>query len=136
MTIPIHDCLVMGKPHGPHNWWYTSSGGGHQLGESFVPDHGTWDSVERNVKQWHCEGTKENIVTKNATDNAGFLWDQYREALDDLRATGAIDGRKYWELTDLVNDYGYAMKMSYPDDLHPDSTERIYNALMQDRGLA
>lgn len=66
---PEHVCLVMemrldgrlpafGKheAHPPHDWWYTSYGGGHQLHDDFVPDNGTWDSREKNVKQWHCPG--------------------------------------------------------------------------------
>lgn len=63
MSLPVHNCLVLdmgllGKHqrHDPHDWWYTSSGGGHQLYDGFVPDHSDWDTIEKNVKQWHCPG--------------------------------------------------------------------------------
>lgn len=72
-TPPWHKCLVLvqrertgtlGKheAHPPHDWWYTSSGGGHQLYDGFVPSDpkGGYDSVEGNVKQWHCPGRQEN----------------------------------------------------------------------------
>lgn len=53
---PEHPCLV-NSPHGPHNWWYTSYGGGHQMNADFDP---VTDPIaaacEKNLKQWHCPG--------------------------------------------------------------------------------
>lgn len=61
---PVHECLVMTmendgrlpKPgkhraHPPHDWWYTSSDGGHQMNREPVES----DNV-KNVKKWHCPG--------------------------------------------------------------------------------
>jgi len=39
------------KPHEGHTWWYTSSGGGHQLSSP--------DPDEKNLRQWWCPGIKE-----------------------------------------------------------------------------
>jgi hypothetical protein len=50
MTLPVNQCLLT-NPHNPHDWWYTSSGGGHMLAESSVGD-----PLERNQKQHHCQG--------------------------------------------------------------------------------
>jgi hypothetical protein len=59
-----HVCLVMtmeddgrlpapGKhrAHPAHYWWYTSTGGGHQL--DYDPKD---DQFLRNVKRWYCPG--------------------------------------------------------------------------------
>lgn len=59
MNTQIHKCLVLmrkekegtlGKreAHPKHDWWYTSSGGGHQMN--------FYDPTEKNVKKWHCPG--------------------------------------------------------------------------------
>lgn len=47
---PTHECLLKGL-HEPHDWWYTSSGGGHMLDEEFKDD-----PREKNVRQLHCPG--------------------------------------------------------------------------------
>lgn len=36
--------------HEPHDWWYTSWGGGHQLA--------FYDPDEKNVTMWHCPGMR------------------------------------------------------------------------------
>lgn len=75
MTLRNNKCIVLdlkekgkfpyGKheAHPPHDWWYTSYGGGHQLHEGWVPDK--WvspdrqsgvDSTEGWVYQWRCPG--------------------------------------------------------------------------------
>lgn len=69
--LPTHICLVwemkldgrlpLGKheAHEPHDWWYTAYGGGHQLYDGWIPSHGTWDTHEKNIKQWHCPGRSD-----------------------------------------------------------------------------
>lgn len=61
--LPVHKCLVwelglLGKHanHEPHDWWYTSRGGGHQQMPDWKPDHKDWDTDEGDAKQWHCPG--------------------------------------------------------------------------------
>lgn len=52
--VPEHQCIVGerdGHPHEAHEWWYTSSGGGHQM----VRD----DPTERSTKQWRCPGIED-----------------------------------------------------------------------------
>ena len=53
-SAPDRLCIVgemNGKPHEPHDWWYTAWGGGHQC------DHDiTNDPREKRVKAWHCPG--------------------------------------------------------------------------------
>lgn len=74
MTLQEHVCLVLemkldgrlpfGKheAHPPHDFWYTSWGGGHQLYDGWEPDGerfsdgSAMDSIEQFVKQWHCPG--------------------------------------------------------------------------------
>jgi hypothetical protein len=66
MTLPIHICVVgelRGQAHDPHDWWYTSRGGGHQQREGWKPDHNGWDSMEGSAKEWHCPGIP--ITTEN-----------------------------------------------------------------------
>lgn len=82
--LPVAVCLFR-HAHGPHDWWYTSSDGGHMLYDDFVPDKGTWDTMYKHVKQWHCEGRMEVVVDVSETyeevyvvsgGGAGFLdWD-------------------------------------------------------------
>jgi hypothetical protein len=62
------ECLVMklgllGKhqKHDPHDWWYTSKGGGHQLPDDYEPDvlvslRDGWDRTEHWVTRHHCPG--------------------------------------------------------------------------------
>ncbi len=62
---PEHTCLVfemqmdgrLNKPkhtdtHTPHDWWYTSWGGGHQMDEAPLPG----DPDYNRSKKWHCPG--------------------------------------------------------------------------------
>lgn len=65
-VVGEHICLVLEmkldgriKPglgkheaHPPHDWWYTSWGGGHQLDHEPKPGDSDYDLV----KKWHCPG--------------------------------------------------------------------------------
>lgn len=50
------------EAHPPHDWWYTSYGGGHQLYKNWKPDGKTYfdgwayDSLEGYVQRRHCDG--------------------------------------------------------------------------------
>lgn len=54
-----HRCLATQDPHLPHHWWYTSSGGGHQL-DSYDP---VSDRMERDVKRHNCPGIEGELDT-------------------------------------------------------------------------
>lgn len=59
--------LPFGKheAHPSHDWWYTSSGGGHQLsGPPTHPDK-NWDSTDGHVWGYTCPGIQEEDVTSN-----------------------------------------------------------------------
>lgn len=47
-NLPTAECLIWWKEHGPHDWAYTSTGGGH------IVDIGSYD--EKGYKEWHCPG--------------------------------------------------------------------------------
>jgi hypothetical protein len=85
VTADVHLCLLT-HVHGEHDWWYTSSGGGHML------DAYDESGLERNQKQWHCPGIEpepEPITPSPSPD--------VRTRLAEMRGRveGATDGP--WE---------------------------------------
>ena len=58
-----YECLVsrldLIGSHAPHDWWYTTYGGGHQLCDGWEPSDLTrgWDETEGYVERYHCLGT-------------------------------------------------------------------------------
>jgi hypothetical protein len=60
--LNTHKCITMELgligEHEPHDWWYTSYGGGHELRPGWQPTDPEkgWDETEGWVKQWHCPG--------------------------------------------------------------------------------
>lgn len=93
MTLPVHMCLVMemrldGRNpmpkhlafHEPHDWWYTSWGGGHQLYDGWQPSDPTlgFDTIERWVKQWRCPGWRPKMA---ATKTDLIVW--FRQGVED-----------------------------------------------------
>ena len=48
-----HECLLR-SDHGPHDWYYTSEGGGHMIQER-------WAHTGKNPAKWHCPG--KNVPT-------------------------------------------------------------------------
>lgn len=64
--LPTHNCLVLDLglvkewPHKPHDWWYTSYGGGHQMYAGFDPKINVADAnLEKDLKRWHCPGKEK-----------------------------------------------------------------------------
>lgn len=47
----VNEDLGKHELHEPHEFWYTSSGGGHYLDQDPGPD-----TIERNVRRWICPG--------------------------------------------------------------------------------
>ena len=64
MILPTNQCLLT-NPHGSHDWWYTSSGGGHMLSEAAVGD-----PLEKNQKQHHCPGKEGSNERKRASQTS------------------------------------------------------------------
>lgn len=54
---PTNQCLLT-NPHEPHDWWYTSSGGGHMLSHITEEDL----RVEKGLKKHHCDGVDTRPV--------------------------------------------------------------------------
>lgn len=67
-----------------------------------------------------------------ATDMAGKMWDDIRAFLKTQKDAGVISTDKYWEMTDLINDYGFAMKVTGLRGENIERTEDIFESLMGD----
>lgn len=63
---------------------------------------------------------------------AGKMWDEYRRFLDGLLDAHLITLAEYWRMTDLVNDYGFAMKYAGMLQQGTHSVARIFKAVTGD----